>query len=103
VNGYRHVRHGEAIALGMVFAARLSERRALAPAGTAARLEALVRRAGLETELGGALAEHRAAYLRAIAVDKKGADGAIGFVALREIGRAELVRLTPEEVLAGAM
>jgi 3-dehydroquinate synthase len=102
VNGYRHVRHGEAVALGMVFSARLSERRGLAPGGTAERLEALLRRAGLETEIG-ALAAQRAAYLRAIAVDKKGADGAIGFVALREIGRAELVRLTPEEILAGTM
>jgi 3-dehydroquinate synthase len=102
VNGYRHVRHGEAVALGMLFAARLSERRGLAPAGTAERLEALLRRAGLATEIGD-LAARRPAYLRAIAVDKKGADGAIGFVALREIGRAELVRLTPDEILAGTM
>lgn len=99
VNGYRHVRHGEAVALGMAFAARLSERRGLAPAGTAARLEALLRRVGLATEIPE-LAAQRAAYLRAIAVDKKGADGAIAFVALREIGRAELVRLTPQEILA---
>jgi 3-dehydroquinate synthase len=101
VNGYRHVRHGEAVALGMVFAARLSERRGLAPAGTAERLEALVRRVGLATEITDLNAQ-RAAYLRAIAVDKKGADGAIGFVALREIGRAELARLTPDEILSGA-
>jgi hypothetical protein len=57
---------------------------------------------GLATEIAD-LAARRDAYLRAIAVDKKGADGAVGFVALREVGRAELVRLTPEEILAGAM
>ncbi len=102
VNGYRHVRHGEAVALGMVFAARLSERRELAPAGTVARLEALLQRVGLATEITD-LTARRDAYLRAIAVDKKGADGAVGFVALREIGRAELLRLTPDEILAGAM
>lgn len=45
----------------------------------------------------------RSPYLRAIAVDKKGADGAIGCVALRELGRAQLLRLTKEEVLAGTM
>jgi 3-dehydroquinate synthase len=101
VNAYRHVRHGEAVALGMVFAARLSERRDLAPAGTAARLEALLRRVGLGTEIPD-LSAQRAAYLRALAVDKKGADGSIGFVALRGIARAELVRLTPEDILAGA-
>jgi len=102
VNGYRHVRHGEAVALGMVFAARLSERRELAPAGTAARLVALLARVGLATEIADLQAQ-RPAYLRALAVDKKGADGAIGFVALREIGRAELVRLTADEILPGAV
>jgi len=101
VNAYRHVRHGEAVALGMAFAARLSERRGLAPAGTAARLEALLRRVGLGTEIPD-LSAQRAAYLRALAVDKKSADGTIGFVALRGIARAEQVRLTPEEILAGA-
>jgi len=101
VNGYRHVRHGEAVALGMLFAARLSEHRGLAPGGTAARLEALLRRVGLGTEIAD-LEAQRAAYLRAIAVDKKGADGTIGFVVLREIGRAELARLTPDEILSGA-
>src|SRR5262245_977238 len=99
VNGYRHVRHGEAVALGMAFAARLSERRGLAPAGTSARLEALLARVGLATEIAD-LPGQRAAYLRAVAVDKKGADGALSFVVLREIGRAELLRLTPEEILA---
>ena len=101
MNGYRHVRHGEAVALGMVFAARLSERRGLAPTGTSARLEALLARVGLATEIAD-LPGQRAAYLRALAVDKKGADGAMSFVVLREIGRAEQLRLLPEEILAEA-
>ena len=48
---YRGVLHGEAVAMGMVFAARRSEALGLAPAGTAARLGALLERAGLPTEL----------------------------------------------------
>jgi len=44
----------------------------------------------------------RGAYARGISVDKKLAGERVGFVALREIGRAELVSLTVEEILAGA-
>ncbi len=99
--GLRSVRHGEAVAIGMAFAARLSERRALAPAGTATRLVALLKRAGLPTELPD-LEAQRGAYVRGMAVDKKLAGERLGFIALREIGRAERVELSVEEILAGA-
>jgi 3-dehydroquinate synthase len=101
VGGLRRVRHGEAVAIGMAFAARLSERRGLAPAGTAPRLMALLERAGLPTEPPD-LEAQRGAYVRAIAVDKKLAGKRVGFIALREIGRAERVELELEEILAGA-
>jgi 3-dehydroquinate synthase len=98
--GLRRVRHGEAVAMGMAFAARLSERRGLAPAGVAGRLEALLRRAGLPTEAPDLHAQ-KAAYLRAIAVDKKLAGERVSFVVLREIGRAELLPLAPAEIFEG--
>ena len=47
LRGYRGVLHGEAVSMGMVFAARRSEGLGLAPEGTAERLEALLVRAGL--------------------------------------------------------
>jgi 3-dehydroquinate synthase len=99
--GYRRVAHGEAVAMGMTFAARLSELRGFAPAGTAERLRALLERVGLPTD-PPAWGEKRVAYLRAMAVDKKSRDEKLGFVVLREIGRAELVHLTPQEILEGA-
>ncbi len=101
VGGFRHFRHGEAVAIGMAFAAQLSERRGLAAAGTAERLVGLLTRAGLPTVRPDPEVQ-RSAYLRAISVDKKLAGGRIGFVALREIGRAERIELSPEEILAGA-
>jgi 3-dehydroquinate synthase len=94
--GYRGVLHGEAVAMGMVFAARRSEELGLAPAGTAERLRDLLARAGLPTELPR---HPRRAYLSALAVDKKKRDAGIRFVALREIGRAETVDLLPTEIL----
>ncbi|NNL66071.1 MAG: 3-dehydroquinate synthase, partial [Myxococcales bacterium] len=92
---YRGVLHGEAVAMGMVYAARRSEELELAPAGTGDRVEALLARLELETELPGF---PRSAYLKALRVDKKRKDAHIRFVVLRRIGAAETVPLTPAEV-----
>ncbi|MDX1650478.1 MAG: 3-dehydroquinate synthase [Myxococcota bacterium] len=94
--GYRGVLHGEAVAMGMAFAARRSEGLGLAPSGTADRLEALLARAGLRTVLPD---RPRRAYLRAISADKKRRDARIRFVVLRGIGKADTVPLTPAEIL----
>jgi 3-dehydroquinate synthase len=93
---YRGSLHGEAVSMGMVHAARLSEALALAPAGTAERLEALLRRFALPTELP---AFERRAYLAALRVDKKSRDARIRYIALRGIGRACVVELTPAQIL----
>ncbi len=98
VAGFRRVRHGEAVAMGMVFAARLSARRVgLAPEALS-RLERLLARLGLRTD-PPAWSERRADYLRALSVDKKMRGARLRFVVLREIGRAELRELAPEELL----
>jgi len=94
---YRRLLHGEAVAIGMVYAARRSEALGLATAGTADRLEALCRRFGLPTEL---LRFERSAYLAALGVDKKRRDSRIHYVVLRGIGRAETTPLTPSEIAA---
>jgi 3-dehydroquinate synthetase len=57
---------------------------------------ALLRRAGLPTELPP---YPRRAYLQALRVDKKRREERIGFVALRDIGRAETVPLLPGEII----
>jgi 3-dehydroquinate synthase len=93
---YQGVLHGEAVAMGMAFAARRSEELGLAKPGTAMRLIALLARAGLPTELP---AFPRRAYLATMSSDKKKQGGQIRFVALREIGRAETVPLCPSEIL----
>ena len=96
LSGYRRILHGEAVAIGMVFAARRSEALGHAPAGTADRLEALLRRAELPTEPP---LFPRRAYLSALRVDKKRTDAHVRFVVLRGIGRADTVPLTPQEIL----
>ncbi|MGH0030001.1 MAG: 3-dehydroquinate synthase [Myxococcota bacterium] len=94
---YRKLLHGEAVAIGMVYAARRSEALGHAPSGTADRIEALCRRFGLPTEVPP---QPRSAYLRALRVDKKKRDSHIRFVVLEGIGSARTVPLTPAEVAA---
>lgn len=93
---YRGILHGEAVAIGMAFAAQRSERLGLCPAGTSSRLVALLTRAGLPTELPDF---PRRAYLQALRVDKKKREARIRFVALRGIGRVEIVPLLPGEII----
>ncbi len=98
VAGYRRVRHGEAVAAGMVFAARLSERFGLARDGVADRLSGLLERIGLPTEAPD-WGKERETYLRAIAVDKKMKKEKVGFVVLRDVGRAGVFPVAPEEII----
>jgi len=79
--------HGEAIAIGMVFAARLAEERGLCAAGLAARTARLLNALGLETD--GALPPVRE-ILAAFRMDKKFLGGS-RFVLLEDVGRPVVV------------
>jgi 3-dehydroquinate synthase len=95
--GYRGLLHGEAVAIGMVYAAERSEALGYAALGTAARLEKLCRRLGLPTEPPGFT---RSAYLAALRVDKKKQDSRIHYVVLEGVGSARTVPLLPSQVAA---
>ena len=94
--GYRKLLHGEAVAIGMVFAARRSEALGHAPAGLADRIEALLARTGVPTEPP---ALPRRAYLAALRSDKKRRDAHVRFVVVRGLGQADVVPLLPAEIL----
>src|SRR5438093_6377025 len=51
LGGYRRYKHGEAVAIGMVVAARLAERLGLADARVGMRIRAVVERTGLPADL----------------------------------------------------
>jgi len=93
---YRGILHGEAVAIGMAFAAERSEALGFAPAGTSERLIAVLERAGLPTRAPN---RPRSAYLSAIAVDKKKQGGKIHFVVLDGIGSASTAALEPRDIL----
>ena len=96
IEGYKGILHGEAVSMGMVYAARRSEELDYAPSGTAERVEGLLARFGLPTELPS---HPRKAYLQALRVDKKSRDSRIRYIVLRRIGQADVVSLTAERIL----
>jgi len=97
VSGYAW-RHGEAVGVGLVAAARLSHTLAMIPAALADQVEALVRAVGLPTRIGSLDA---AAIYAAMATDKKWRAGKSRFVLLRGIGQPEIVPgVPPETVIA---
>jgi 3-dehydroquinate synthase len=101
LGGYRGLRHGEAVALGMVFAARVAEATGLAGPGLVAGHVRLLRAAGLPV---GGVDLDPGAVLRAMATDKKhGGRGGLRMVLLRAPGQAELVPAPQREVLVAAI
>lgn len=87
--------HGEAVAIGIIYAVRLSVKEGMAPADLADRLRADFRACGLPTELPCALEE----LLPAIRNDKKIEDAKIDFVYLKAIGRPELKKRRIEQII----
>jgi 3-dehydroquinate synthase len=87
--GYDRFRHGEAVALGMLIAARLSSQLGRAPAEDADRLESLLRRFALPVRLPPGF--DAATLLELMRLDKKSVSGRLRLVLWRGAGSAELV------------
>jgi 3-dehydroquinate synthetase len=97
--GYRGLRHGEAVALGMVFAARVAEAVGLAAPGLAGGHVELLRAVGLP--VGGVRLDPDA-VLAAMATDKKHHQGP-RLVLLRDVGRPAIVPAPERGVLVTAI
>jgi len=85
---YGRLLHGEAVAIGMVFAARLGESLGTTEPGTAGRLEALLRGFGLPTRPPRGLSPAR--VLGAMDVDKKRGPGGVRWVLLARPGEVTM-------------
>jgi 3-dehydroquinate synthase len=81
--------HGEAVAIGMVMAATLSEQRGYCPQGIAARIETLLRKQGLHTRPTAVRSEwNLEALIQRMRSDKKNIHQRFKLILLREIGQA---------------
>jgi 3-dehydroquinate synthase len=100
VSGYSRFRHGEAVAIGMVCAARLASRMGILGEEEAARQIALIEKAGLPTEAEGLDPEELVA---AMATDKKAEGGKVRFVLTEKIGSVTIYTDIAHEMLVGIL
>jgi 3-dehydroquinate synthase len=96
---YRHFLHGEAVAWGMIAAARIAAAVERTDDTSASRIADAVRRLG---PLPKVQVPSRN-ILRLLKSDKKTRDGVVHFVLPREIGKVEVVNDVPERVVLEAM
>ena len=96
VSGYGHFLHGEAVAIGMVYAARLSAELCGLPARDVQRIARLCARFGLPTEIPDC---PWSPIRRAMGVDKKSTGGCPRFVLASALGQVRHGHEVPEDVL----
>ncbi|MDF1553039.1 MAG: 3-dehydroquinate synthase [Deferrisomatales bacterium] len=95
--GYGNITHGEAVAMGIGFAAALSERLGRCPGGVARRVANLLEKFGYPLRGRGLPAEK---VWEALRHDKKTRGGVPKWVLIRDIGEAEWGVEVPDEVVA---
>ena len=97
-SGYGTFLHGEAVAIGMVAATKLSQAFAELTAAEAERLQRLIERAGLPTQMPTGWRGEE--FVRALRLDKKCAGDEVEFVLLDRLGDALTRKHTFAEILA---
>jgi shikimate kinase/3-dehydroquinate synthase len=100
---YKHFLHGEAIAIGMMGAARLSQRLGLLSLEAVERQQALLHVFGLPTSLPGDLKFSPAGITGAMELDKKAKGRAIRWVLLQEIGKATVCSDVPQRDVSAVL
>jgi len=104
ISGYGKFLHGEAIAIGQVFAARLSAELLGFPQRDVERIAGLFEKAGLPTHIKLSPAQ-REKLFEAMHHDKKVSDGIVKFVLVNKIGQVSFGQPVPldlvEKVLTG--
>lgn len=95
LSGYGTLRHGEAVAIGMVQAADLAYRIGLFALTDAQRVKALVAAAGLPVAPTAEIPAND--LVAAMALDKKTIDGTLRFVLPSEIGKVAVHNISTDE------
>ncbi len=96
ITGYRKYRHGEAVAMGMVFASRLAVNMGICKNDVAINIERLCRMIGLKTQLPEI---DFSVLTDIIGRDKKVANGKVRFVLPVRIGEVKIVEDADSDVL----
>ena len=92
--------HGQAVALGLVAAARLSRAQGLAAPALIGRVTAVLTALGLPTDLEAWLVGPRLERVRAaLGHDKKRSGDALTYIALRDVGAPQVLSLGVDAIL----
>jgi shikimate kinase/3-dehydroquinate synthase len=97
---YKRLLHGEAVAIGMVGAAKISQRLELLPSDAVERQQSLLQKFGLPTSLRAKQSNLKlglAKIIRAMELDKKVKGKAIRWVLLQDIGKVVIRSDVPQQ------
>lgn len=98
--GYGELLHGEAVAIGMIYASRLAETLGRIDAATTARQVALLEAVGLPTRLPDSMSLQPQDVIDRMRLDKKTVGGKLRFVLPAHLGHVELVDVAEADVQA---
>ncbi|MBM2839132.1 MAG: 3-dehydroquinate synthase [Deltaproteobacteria bacterium] len=90
VTKYKEYKHGEAVAIGMVYASELSHRAGVCNKSVVERVRNVIKKAGLPTE-GPDFPRKR--FLKAMEIDKKVVGGELRFVLVEGIGKVRIEKV----------
>ncbi len=93
--GYGALTHGEAVAIGMSKMTHSTEKKGATEAGTAARVDALLKKHGLPTEMPE---YDKQRILDAAMKDKKNIGKALNIIVAKRIGQVEIQPIAPESL-----
>jgi 3-dehydroquinate synthase len=97
LSGYGELLHGEAVSIGMVYAARLAHNLNRIDEATAARQSQLLMALGLPTRLPDTARLSTSDVLDRMRLDKKAVGGRLRFVLPTRLGHVELLDTVPED------
>ncbi len=97
LSGYGQLLHGEAVAIGMIYASRLAERMGRISAQETQRQRELLDAFGLPTRLPEEIVLSPEEILECMRLDKKSKAGRLRFVLPNRIGQVELLQNVSEE------
>lgn len=98
--GYQKYCHGEAVAIGMIGAALISQKLNFVAAEKVTRLKNLIERFGMYTNCEGCNVE---GIYKALFRDKKTVGGKINWVLMKDFGKVEIFNEVPEEIIKSAL
>ena len=101
--GYGDLLHGEAVAIGMLYASRLAERLGLIDSSATCRQESLLSLFGLPTRLPAGWSHSDDAVIDRMKLDKKTLGGQLRFVLPKRLGHVEVVGDVSEADVRGVL